>query len=357
VNGKGGIQRLSDAILSLDIGNKNLHLLEAQLKGGVVRIITSVIVELPNGTIADGLIANKGALAVAVQEAIAKSGASAKEVVVTINTNSLIIREFEVPAGDAKELEGMINNEIRQYFGISETDLVEYRKLSEFQVNGVKKVKVRVAVMNREIAFGYYNLLLDLQLKPIALDIHPNAISKLFTSQSTINEQSLTEKNVILVDIGYLGTMIYVIAEGNLDLFRSVKFGGKSIDSLLSNIFSLSEEEAVKRKLESLSDTQLAEDNKTLAAVRPLYGELLEELRKVIQFWSRSDAKKLNTIYLIGAGASLTGLSEYISQGLGFEVHKLNRLNNIQLNNNNTDVGSLINAAGALIRLSEQVRP
>ena len=348
---------MSDTILSLDIGNRNLHLLEAQVKGGVVKISTSLIVELPNGTITDGLITNKEALTVALQEAIAKSGASAKEVVVTINTNSLIIREFEVPTGDAKELEGMINNEIRQYFGISETDLVEYRKLSQFEVNGNKKVKIRAAVMNREIAFGYYNLLLNLRLKPLALDIHPNAISKLFTSQSMINEESQGGANYILLDIGYLSTMIYVMAQGNVDFFRSVNFGGRSIDSLLSNILSLSEEEAVKKKLEFLSDTQPSGDNKVLAVVRPLYGELLEELRKVIQFWGRSDAKKLDKIYLIGGGASLAGLSHHLAEGLGFEVHKLHSMDTIQLNSNKADLGSLVNAAGALIRLSEQVRP
>lgn len=347
---------MSNSILSLDIGNKNLHLVEAQVKGNAVKIITSANVELPKGTIADGLIANKEALAIPVQEAIAKSGASAKEVVVTINTNSLIIREFEVPTGVAKELEGMINHEIRQYFGISDTDLVEYRKLSEFEVHDNKKVKVRVAVMNREIAYGCYNLLVNLKLKPVALDIHPNAISKIITSQSTINEESLVGKNFILLDIGYSGTMIYVFAEGNLDFFRSVNFGGKSIDSLLANILSLSEEESIRKKLEFLSDTQLAEDNKVLAVVRPLYGELLEELRKVIQFWSRSDAKTLSKIYMTGGGASLAGLSDYLSQGLDLGVHKLLSLNTIELNHKQIDPCFFVNAAGALIRFSEQVK-
>lgn len=347
---------MSDTILSLDIGNTNLHFVEAQVKGNIIKIIKSANVELPRGTIADGLITNQEALAVVVQEAVTNSGASAKEVVVTINTNSLIIREFEVPNGDSKELEGMINHEIRQYFGISDTDLVEYRKLSELEVNGVKKVKIRAAVMNREIAFGYYNLLLNLKLKPIALDIHPNAISKLFTPQSVINEESLAEKNVILLDIGYSSSMIYIIAQGNLAFFRSVKFGGKSIDDLLANLFSLNEEEAIRRKLEFLSDTRLAEDNKVLAMVRPLYGELLEELRKVIQFWSRSDDKTLSDIYLVGGGASLAGLSDYISQGLSLGVHKLHSLNTIELSDKQTDLRFLINAAGALIRLAEQVK-
>ncbi|HBP66292.1 MAG TPA: pilus assembly protein PilM [Desulfosporosinus sp.] len=347
---------MSDIILSLDIGNKNLHFVEAQVKENIIKIINSANVELPKGTIADGLITNKEALAVVVQEAIAKSGASTKETIVTINTNSLIIREFEVPNGDPKELEGMINHEIRQYFGISDTDLVEYRKLSELEVNGIKKVKVRAAVMNRETALGYYNLLLDLRLKPIALDIHPNAISKLFTPQSAINEESLAEKNVILLDIGYSGSMIYIIAQGHLDFFRSVKFGGKSIDGLLANLFSLNDEEAIRKKLEFLSDTRLSEDNKVLAMVRPLYGELLEELRKVIQFWSRSDDKTLSDIYLVGGGASLAGLSDYLSQGLGIGVHKLHSLNTIELSDQQSDPCLFVNAAGALIQLAEQVK-
>lgn len=345
---------MSGNSLSLDIGSKYLHLVEAQVKENIVEIITSANVELPKGAIEDGLIANKEALALAVQEAIARSGASAKEAVVTINTKSMIIRDFEVPTGDPKELEGMINNEILQYYGISDSDLIEYRKISEIVVNDVKKVKVRAAVMNREIAFGYYDLLLNLKLKPIALDIHPNAVSKLFTSQSRINEVSLSEENVILLDIGYSGTMIYVLAQGNLDFFRAVNFGSKLIEIFLSNSLSLGEVEAGREKIEFLSGGQLEEDNNVLAAVRPLYGELLEELRKVIQFRSRSDTKKLNGIYLMGGGSSFTGLAAYLSQGLGFEVHKLHSLNTIQPDGK-TDLSSLLNAAGALIRLSEQV--
>jgi len=172
-----------------------------------------------------------------------------------------------------------------------------------------------------------------------------------------INDESEGGTNFILLDIGYLSTMIYVMAQGNVDFFRSVNFGGRSIDSLLSNILSLSEEEAVKKKLEFLSDTQPLGDNKVLAVVRPLYGELLEELRKVIQFWGRSDAKKLDKIYLIGGGASLAGLSHHLAEGLGFEVHKLHSMDTIQLNSNKADLGCLVNAAGALIRFSEQVRP
>lgn len=343
---------MSNTYLAFDIGTRNLHLVEGQVSGTVVKIFNSTNIELSRGTIKDGLITNQEALSQAMQTALEKIAASSRKAIITINANSVIIREFTIPAGDPQELIKMINNEINQYFGVSESDLVEYRQITEFEENGQKKVKVRVAVMNREIAENYLNLLENLGLVPVALDIHPNVISKLFSSQLVINGESLKGESFILLDIGYSGSMIYLISQGNLDFFRAISFGGKAIDSLLANLLSLPEEEAESKKLELLSGTDKPETAEVLTAVRPLYGDLLEELRKVIQFFqSRSGSKQLQRIYLLGGGAPLTGLASYLAQGLGFQVNQLQQLNTIQLQNDQASLGSIVNAAGALIRL------
>jgi type IV pilus assembly protein PilM len=343
---------LANTYLAFDIGTRNLHLVEGQVSGTIVKIFNSTIVELSKGTIKDGLITNQEALSSAMQTAMERIFASSHKAIITINTNSVIIREFNVPAGDSQELAAMINNEINQYFGISESDLVEYRKIAEFEENGQQKVKVRVAVLNRDLAGGYLNLLEGLGLEPVALDIHPNVISKLFSGQMVINGDDLEDESYILLDIGYMGTMVYLISQGSLDFFRAISFGGKSIDSLLANLLSVSEEEAEKKKLENLSEKSKLEDNDIQTAVRPLYGELLEEVRKVIQYFqSRSSGKVLKRIYLMGGGAPLSGLDAYLAQGLGFEVNQLRQLNTVQLQENQPSLGSLVNATGALIRL------
>lgn len=343
---------MSNTYLAFDIGTRNLHLVEGQVSGTIVKIFNSTVVELTRGTIRDGLIANQEALSLAMQTALQKIGASSRKAIITINSNSVIIREFSVPAGDPQELAAMINNEINQYFGISESDLVEYRKIVEFEENGQNKVKVRVGVMNREIAEDYLNLLEGLGLEPVALDIHPNVISKLFSSQPMINEETLENESFILLDIGYTGSMIYLLSQGSLDFFRAIGFGGKAIDNLLANLLSLPEEETESKKLDCLSGANVQEDNEILKAVRPLYGDLLEELRKVIQYFqSRSSGRVLKRIYLMGGGAPLCGLAPYLAQGLGFEVNQLQRLNTIQLQDNQPALATIVNAAGALIRL------
>jgi type IV pilus assembly protein PilM len=343
---------LSNTYLAFDIGTRNLHLVEGQVSGTAVKIFNSTNVELTKGTIKDGLITNQEALSLAMRTALDRIAASSRKAIITINTNSVIIREFNIPAGDPQELAAMISNEINQYFGISESDLVEYRKIAEFEESGQQKVKVRVAVLNRDLAEGYLSLLENLGLEPVALDIHPNVISKLFSGQMIINGTNLEEEGFILLDIGYMGSMIYLISQGSLDFFRTISFGGKAIDSLLANLLSLSEEEAENKKMEYLSGKKDQEDNEILTVVRPLYGELLEELRKVIQYFqSRSSGRLLKRIYLMGGGAPLTGLASYLAQGLGFEVNQLRQLNTVQLQENQPPLGTLVNAAGALIRL------
>lgn len=343
---------MSGTYIGFDIGTRNLHAVVGQAEGTSVRIIRSINLELPRETITDGLISNKDALILVMQEALSRLAPVPREAVVTFNSNSIIIREFEVPAGDPKELEAMIKNEIFQYFGMLDTDLVEYRNIGETETNGIKKVKVRAAVMNRELARSYYDLLNDLKLKPLALDIHPNVIFKLFMEKASVNRDS--GDNFLLMDIGYSGTMIYLFSQGSLSFFRFVSFGGRAIDRLLATVLTLPEEQAERKKLELLGqekDGESLENNEGVALVSPIYGELLEELRKVLQFFfSRSGTKEMNQIYLMGGGASLAGLSSYISRGLGLEVSKLRSLSSIQLTDNENAFGSLVNAAGALIR-------
>jgi Tfp pilus assembly protein, ATPase PilM len=401
---------LTAAYLSFDLGTRNIHAVVGQTEGNTVRILRSASIGLPKGVLSDGLITNKEVLTSAMQEVLASLNTSTKDALITFNSNSVIIREFEVPSGNEQELEAMIKNEIIQFFGMTDTDLVEYRKIGETETGGMKKVKVRAAVMNKEIAHAYYDLLDSLKLKPVALDIHANVISKIFNEQTAINND--LSNNYIILDIGYSGTMIYLISQGSLNFFRSISFGGKAVDRLLAGLFALSEEKAEEKKLEFLSDKQeriaseagvtertenrslavkkkghtfvikkkgLTENmeepvsdsaentvegirpieqgkvftkEEALAAVKPLYGELLEEIRKVMQFFAnRSGSKDLSQIYLIGGGASLTGIPEYLSQGLGLKVDRLQMISNIQYIDHEQAPGDYVNASAALIRL------
>ncbi len=117
--------------LSLDIGSKNLHAVLGSADGNKVKIAKSVCIELPRNTVNDGIVADRAMLALSIKEAAAKIGTSVKDTVITLNSNSVIIREFDVPSGDKHEVEAMIKNEISQYFGMTDHDLVEYRKIGE----------------------------------------------------------------------------------------------------------------------------------------------------------------------------------------------------------------------------------
>ena len=341
--------------LSFDVGEKNIKLVEGWYKGDAAEILKATSIQIPRGTLKDSFILNKKILGLAMQEAISKLNTNSKDVIVTMSSNSIFIREFELPTGDEKELEGMVKNEITQYYEVTARDLVEYRKISDLEQDGIKKVKIRAAVMNKEMAADYYDLVNSLGLKPIALDTHPNVISKVFKGQFAINGQEYDLQNFLLLDIGYAGSVVYFVMGGNLEFSRYIHLGGKSIDSLLANLYSITEEEAENSKVSKMKELVPFDEQNTLwSAVRPLYADMMEELRKVIQFsLSRRGNRVIHSIYLMGGGAGLYGLAEYLSQGLGIDVQRIETLSKInnKIDINNETLASLINAAGALIRL------
>lgn len=347
---------MSAQCLSLEIGSRNLNAVLGSAEGNRVKITKSVSIELPRNTMNDGVVVNRERLTQSIKDVISKINTSVKDVVITLNSNSVIIREFDIPNGDKHEVEAMIKNEINQYFSMAENDLVEYRKVGEIETDGAKISRIRAAVMNKDMALPYFQLLEELKLNPVALDINPNVISKIFDGQAEINGNKLD--NYILLDIGYSGTMIYLISQGSLNFFRNISFGGRTIDRLISSVFSMPEEKAEEIKLQVLSNNESSENldsvnrEQLLSAIESLYTELADELRKVIQFFSnRSGSKELGNIFLIGGGSYLDGLSEYLSQSLGYDVDTMRTFSNIQKNNDEQPISTIINAAGALIRL------
>ena len=77
-------------------------------------------------------------------------------------------------------METVIRYEIQQYLPINLEDYILQGKiLAEKEVDGTKKLEVRVIAYPEKIARGYYNLLLKLGLKPDALDVNYNSVNKL----------------------------------------------------------------------------------------------------------------------------------------------------------------------------------
>ncbi|WP_242844642.1 pilus assembly protein PilM [Clostridium novyi] len=86
----------------------------------------------------------------------------------------------------------------------------------------------------------YWNLVKELELKPIALEVSLSVMEKVLSSKDsvTINEKEyIREDTIAIVDIGSDEIKMNIISNGNLEFTRVLMGEGSYIDSSISSEF------------------------------------------------------------------------------------------------------------------------
>lgn len=343
-----------ETTLSLDIGSSNIKIAEGNYNKSLLSITKAAVVAVPEYAIENEHIKNADALAESIRNHLSRESYKSKEVILTINAAGSVIRDIELPKASSKELASMIKNEMMLTYHISEGTLIQYKFVGSYtDDSGSVFNKYRVAAMDESFIDEYYNFAKKLQLKPIALDINMNAMDKLITNCSTINDFSLVDKAVMIVDMGALSTTIYIYFSGNQFILRRLPTGSSEIEKIVSDLTltsPLSIKELKEDGFNFFEQTDFKYEQYT-TALKPYFYNLTEELRNIIRFYTnRFVSSSVVQIFLAGGGSRLYGLSEYLSSNLYMPVERVKKAVNISHNLPEDDFSCYMNAFGALIR-------
>ena len=148
-------------------------------------------------------------------------------------------------------METVIRYEIQQYLPINLDDyIVQYTVLDEIVSDTGSKLKLNVISYPKKIANNYYDLLLDLDLKPYALDVNYNAINKLSNyGEMAKNEGQVIGGTVAFIDMGATSINVTIFKNGKLDFTRIIKSGGFNIDYALSQSLDMSVKATESQKI------------------------------------------------------------------------------------------------------------
>lgn len=341
--------------LSIDIGMRNIAAVEGQVASGNIIIDRAALVPLDKDVVIDGVIKNSPALCMKLMELVANNGFSSKKAIVTINAGNVMVREFQLPNAKAKELSAMVRNEMIASYSANETDVIEYIILDKSYTKLLEKVNIRAMALNADIVSDYHKALEDVRLKPIAMDIHTNAIEKLVASGKMLyNGQNMEGKNILLLDFGYSGIMIYAICGGIVNLSRFIPLGISDLAGELINNMVKKESEVSKDFLETID--VYGDDGTGYSAgqcTRNFLTQCVTEVQKVIMYIVKKlpDATFAN-IFIMGGGSAIPGIDRYFSEAFSANAQILMGLSNVQFRRMEDAVLArrYLNAAGALIR-------
>ena len=341
------------SLLSMDIGKKNIHMAEGSFLKNAVMVEKVASFTIPEGVFQGEIIKNPDLLVGAITDAIQAFRFTANDAVITFDGYGAVIRDIDLPAAKAKELEAMVRTEMIQTYHIEPEDVIQYKSIDKAtSEDGAALERYRVAAVNLEIVEAYHSVFTDAKLKPVAMDININAMDKLLAGEVMINDKLPSEAGTMLIDFGDTLTTIYIIAKGKPIFFRHLDSGCSEIEKIISEEIFESEEN-IKRMKEAGFNFfgNSEEEEKYFTILRPFFYNMIDEIRKVIGFYaSRSNASNIDQMYLFGGCSNMAGFGEYLENSFGIPAEQIISISNVKFKDSAVPIASYLNAIGALIR-------
>ncbi|NFH68167.1 pilus assembly protein PilM [Clostridium botulinum] len=343
-------------VVAFDIGSTNIKIAEGTYYKGILSIEKLIDIPTPAEAIIDGNIEKKELLVSILQKALNENGINAKEGICTNNSSLIINREILIPDVKDEELDTVVRYEIQQYLPINLDDYVlQMTKIGEEFSDEGKKLEIRAIAYPEKMAKGYYDLLINLNLKPFALDVNYNALNKLLNHIEVINNHKVnSEESLVFIDMGSTSLDVNIYNNGVLKFTRIIKAGGKYLDEILYENMNIPIEEIEKFKSHDidLKEEELEFQNQIIIDT---LDEWIDKIEKIIQFYkSKNFDDDINKIFIYGRTSRIKNLEQYITSKIGIETIKIRNIPEI-INDSNIEVDenidNFINVIGSLIRL------
>ncbi|WP_346847194.1 pilus assembly protein PilM [uncultured Clostridium sp.] len=344
-------------LVSLDIGSSDIKIVEGQVKGGKLKIYNMRKIKSPEDIIQDGELFNEESILLKLKEEMKTSRVRTKNIALVSSSSTIISREIIVPyVENNEELKTLVNYEIEQFLAINLNNyVIQFMRLEEVIVNEVRKEKIFTIIYPKNLIESYRNLAEKLLLNPYALDISNNSIRKLSSIADIYNVDLINkEESILYLDLGYKSVDLSIVNNNNLEFIRVMPIGGIEIDKFIADLNGISMEEAEEIKKTQVEVGKHRKENQLNDGVVEVIEGWLEDLNRIIQFYTnKSNGKKISHIYLYGGTSKLRGIDEYIALKIGIDTTKIITANNIEFskNVNTTTIEEYVNALGALVRL------
>jgi type IV pilus assembly protein PilM len=221
---------------------------------------------------------------------------------------------FELPKGlEKSEIADFIKSQIGQIFPFSLEEIY-----FDYQM---KENSVLLAAIPKEIVNGYLEIFKILKLSPLVLETESMAWQRLFGEKG---------KTILICDLGAKTTNLVFFEEGKLKLSFSIEVGGERFTRAISDKLNipLREAEDIKKRIGLNPEI---EGGRIFLILQKEVLEIVEEIRKVENYFRQKTGQEIEKIILIGGSALLPYLKEYLAENLEKEISLGNPFQKIEL--------------------------
>jgi type IV pilus assembly protein PilM len=235
---------------------------------------------------------------------------------------------------EENEIRGAVSFEAENYVPLPlESVYLDFQIIPLFSGCKVDHADVLIAALPKETVNPYVSCLKAAGLKPMALEIESQAISRSLVQGET------SEFPVLLIDFGALRTSFIIFAGHSIRFTTSIKVSSQILTESLAKNLEIETEEAEKIKIQQGLGEK---DSKVFKALIPCLTDLSEQIKKYLHYYDTHifhdhlppENKMVKKIIISGGGANLKGLPEFLASELNLPVLMANPW--ININNGKT---------------------
>jgi len=263
----------------------------------------------------------------ALQDIFREINITGKYASFAIPLGSTFLSLVELPNIGNKQLQSMIPIEARKYIPVPIDEVVLNWWIIPRQDNETRendkidqKVQVLLAAIHNDTINKYREIqtCLGFQSNSFEIDIF-SALRSVLGNDNT---------SVIVIDMGAATTKLAVVNFGILCMQHTINMGSQEISVALAKALHLD-----IGKAENLKRAQglLNNNVEAVAAMQLPLNHIITEINKFIVSYKKKNTQPVNKILLIGGGALLQGLSDFMQKSIDLKIEKGNPFSKIKV--------------------------
>jgi len=358
--------------LVIDCANSDLKLAVGSYnrKTGLVLLEKVGVVPLEIDSITDGTISDSFGVVMALKHALAKLDIRNKTAIITTEGSFMHTRDLELPIVKEEQLKDMVKYEVMGQGNNRDMsiDYIVYGTTIDEENDNAKKLQVRATAVPTDVISNYRDFLKNMDLTPVAMDVNPNAIRKLFNSGIVNGNVNIAQSTLLLIELSGATTTVTVLNKGFPVLSRRLQFGHSNVRQVAESVKKTQggdNQSSLARRLnitKSDSDSSVpiedidvwhetvAETPSLQSAVNAYFKSLVDAVTRTAQFSiSKFHIDNISTCFLYGSGAGYKKIDKELSRQLGTQVEVLNTISTVA-GPKNFELPQFVNCCGALIR-------
>jgi len=347
------LKKKNKTLLGVDISSTSVKLLELSLNNGRYQVESYASEQLPANAVVEQSIGDEEAVGMVIKKALGKARSGSKKAAIAVAGSAVITKNIEMNDGlSDDEMDYQIRIEADQYipYPLEEVAL-------DWEIQGPSELAGNVDVLLAACRLENVELRKDALeiggLETGIVDIEAFCTERaydLILPQLDADGDDID--TVAVLDIGATMTTLSVLHQGKTIYTREQLFGGKQLTEEIMRRYGLSEEEALRAKL----DGGLPDDYES-EVLDPFRDSVVQQVSRSLQFfYSSSQYNDVDYIVLAGGTSSIIGLDQLTQEKLGISAIVANPFVNMTLSQKvnasmlNNDAPSLMIACGLAMR-------